>query len=298
MILKFIKDWALLVAMVIGVLTYEWVSYLSFLIPYLLFIMLLLTFCKISFKDIRFHPAHIWLLLIQLIGSICLYYALLPFGAIIAQGAMLCVFVSTATAAAVITGLLGGNVGFVTAYTLFCNIAVAIAAPLYFSLMGTNEALPFIQSAWHVCQKVFPVLILPFIVAILLRYLTPKAHKAMASISHLAFYIWAIALTIVTGNTVKFVLQQSSDSFSTILALLLISLVLCCLQFLIGRRIGKHYGDAVSSGQALGQKNTILAIWMAQTYLHPLAAIAPAGYILWQNVINAYQLYMKRGKPF
>ena len=51
--------------------------------------------------------------------------------------------------------------------------------------------------------------------------------------------------------------------------------------------IGRYYGDPVSSGQGLGQKNTILAVWMAQTYLHPLTAIAPSGYILWQNMINS-----------
>lgn len=293
---KFIKDWILPIAMITGTLTYKWVSHLSFLTPYFLFVMLLLTFCKISFKDIRFHPAHVWLLLIQLIVSICLYYVILPFDAVIAQGAMLCVLVPTATAAAVITGLLGGNVGFLTAYVLFCNITVAIAAPVYFSLTGVNETLSFMQSVWYICQKVFPILILPLFCAILLRYLTPKVHKAILRIPQLAFYIWVVALTIVTGNTVKFMLQQSRDNFNTELGLLFVSLILCCLQFLIGRRIGRHYGDAVSSGQGLGQKNTILAIWMAQTYLHPLTAIAPAGYILWQNTINAYQLYKKRKK--
>ena len=280
--------------MITGALTYQWVSRLIFLTPYLLFAMLLLTFCKISFKDIRFHPAHIGLLLIQLIVSIALYYALLPFDTVIAQGAMLCVLTPTATAAAVITGLLGGNVGFLTAYVLFCNIAVAIAAPVYFSLTGVNGDLSFLQSVWYICQNVVPVLLLPLLVAIALRYLTPKIHKALVGIPHLAFYLWVFALIIVMGSTVKFMLQQNSADYKTEMGLLIVSLVLCCLQFLTGRRIGKHYGDAVSAGQGLGQKNTILAIWMAQTYLHPLTAIAPAGYIIWQNIINSYQLYRRK----
>lgn len=279
--------------MITGALTYKWVSQLSFLTPYLLFAMLLLTFCKISFKDIRFHPAHVWLLLIQLVGSIVLYYVLLPFDAVIAQGAMLCLIVPTATAAAVITGLLGGNVGFLTAYVLFCNIAVAVAAPVYFSLAGINESLSFLHSVWYICQKVLPILLLPLFVAIALRHLTPKIHKALLNIPQLAFYLWVVALIIVTGMTVKLMVQQRSGDFRAETGLLAISLILCCLQFLVGRRIGKHYGDAISAGQGLGQKNTILAIWMAQTYLHPLTAIAPAGYILWQNIINSYQLYRK-----
>jgi len=124
--LKFIKDWILPIAMITGALTYRWVSALSFLTPYLLFFMLLLTFSKISWNDIRLRPAHVWLLLFQLIISIGIYYALLPINRILAEGAMLCVLVPTATAATVITGMLGGNVGFITAYALFCNVTCRI----------------------------------------------------------------------------------------------------------------------------------------------------------------------------
>lgn len=294
--LKFVKDWILPIAMITGALTHEWVSRLSFLTPYLLFLMLLLTFCKISLKDIRLHPAHLWLLLIQLVGSIGLYYFLRPFDNVLAQGVMLCVLAPTATAAAVITGMLGGNVGFLTAYVLFCNVAVAVAAPIYFSLAGVQGEFTFLQSVWYICQRVFPILIFPLFVAIALRYWIPKVHKALLGIPQFAFYLWVAALTIVTGNTVQFIFNQGAEAYGTIVGLLIASLILCCLQFFIGRRIGRHYGDPISSGQGLGQKNTILAIWMAQTYLHPLTAIAPAGYILWQNIINSYQLYRKGKK--
>ncbi|MDR1097063.1 MAG: transporter [Tannerella sp.] len=293
---QFIKDWTLPIAMITGALTHQWVSRLSFLTPSLLFVMLLLTFCKISFKDIRFHPAQAWLLLIQLAGSIGLYYLILPFDPVIAQAAMLCLLMPTATAAAVITGMLGGNVGFLTTYVLFCNVAVAVAAPVYFSLTGMHGELTFMQSVWYICRKVFPILILPLFVAIALRYGIPKVHKALLGIPKMAYYLWVAALTVVTGTTVNFMLNQDSPDYRTETGLFVTSLILCRLQFVAGRRIGKHYGDPVSSGQGLGQKNTILGIWMAQTYLHPLTALAPAGYILWQNILNARQLYKKEKK--
>ena len=50
----------------------------------------------------------------------------------------------------------------------------------------------------------------------------------------------------------------------------------------------------ISGGQALGQKNTVLAIWMAYTYLNPLSSVGPGSYVLWQNIINSYQLWKKR----
>ncbi|MDR1813463.1 MAG: transporter [Tannerella sp.] len=292
--LKILKDWALPIAMLTGALTWQWISLLAFMTPWLIFVMLLLTFCKISLKDIRFQKAHIWLLIIQLAGSIAAWILLKPFNAIIAQGAMLCLLTPTATAAPVITGMLGGNVGFLTAYLFFCNIAVAVAAPVYFTLTGVHSDMTFLQSVFYICRKVLPLLMAPLLLAFLLRRFIPAVHKAIVKVPKLTFYLWIIALTIVTGNTTAFMLRQDKAGFTEEVGLLTVSLVLCCLQFFVGRRIGRHYGDAVSSGQGLGQKNTILAIWMSQTYLHPLTAIAPAGYILWQNIINSWQLWKHR----
>jgi BASS family bile acid:Na+ symporter len=225
-----------------------------------------------------------------------IYLIIRPFNEIVAQGAMLCILAPTATAAAVITGMLNGNVGFLTAYVLFCNVAVAIAAPFYFSFTGINEDMSFFLSVWYICKKIIPLLILPLFIALIIQKWLPKVHKILTSIPKLTFYLWTFALVIVTGITVNFLIGQNRVDFKNELWLIIASLIICCLQFIIGRRIGKTYADPVSSGQGLGQKNTILAIWMAQTYLHPLVAVAPAGYILWQNIINSYQLYKKSKK--
>lgn len=278
--------------MLTGVLTHQWLSRLSFLMPYLIFMMLFFTFCKISLKDIRFHRAHVWLLLIQLVGSASVYLLLCSFDGVVAQGAMLCVLAPTAAAAAVITGMLGGNVGFLTTYVLFCNTVVAIASPVYFTLIGVHGSdMVFMESVWFICRKVFPLLVLPLFVALAIRKWTPRVHRVMMDLPHMAFYLWAIALVVVTAQTVDYMLNQSSPEYKTEGGLIAASFVLCIAQFVVGRRIGRHYGIPISTGQGLGQKNTILAIWMAQTYLHPLTAIAPSGYILWQNIINGWQLW-------
>lgn len=46
-----------------------------------------------------------------------------------------------------------------------------------------------------------------------------------------------------------------------------------------------------AGGQSLGQKNTVLAVWMAQSFLDPISSIAPTAYIVWQNFVNSYQIY-------
>lgn len=62
-------------------------------------------------------------------------------------------------------------------------------------------------------------------------------------------------------------------------------------QFYFGRRIGRRYGDTITAGQSLGQKNTVLAIWMGYTFFTPVTAIAGGFYSIWHNLVNSYQLY-------
>lgn len=285
---------ALPIAMITGAIANYPISYCSFLTPYLIFLMLLLTFSKVSPADIRLHPAHLWLIVIQLAGSVAVYLMLVPFNHIVAQGAFICVIIPTATAAAVVTGLLGGKVPFLTTYILLCNTAVAIAAPLLLPLIG-EQSIPFAQAFLRILSQVAPILIFPLLLAWLIRYFLPKVNAAITGIRNLTFYLWAVALAIVTGKMVRFFIRQENPDIRTQVLLGVAALIICVLQFLVGRRIGKRYGDPVSSGQGLGQKNTILAMWMAQAYLNPISSVAPAAYILWQNIINSYQLW-RRGK--
>lgn len=291
--MKFIKDWMLPLAMITGAITYPLSGQLAIITPHLIFFMLLITFCKLSPREIRFHPAHGKLLLVQIGGALLAYAVFYKIDPIIAQGAMICVLAPTATSAAVITGMLGGSVAFLTSYLLFCNIAVAIAVPLLFPILGNYTKMPFLDCVLYICGQVGPVLILPLILAWIIRYGIPKLHKQILRIQMLSFYLWAIALTIVTGKTVKFLIEQEDLDYFAEIGCAIVALIICCGQFLLGRKIGRKYGDPVSSGQGLGQKNTILAIWMAQVYLNPTSSVAPAAYILWQNIINSYQLWLR-----
>jgi BASS family bile acid:Na+ symporter len=293
-VLRILKNQALPIAMITGVIAYPVVSYLSFLTPYLIFTMLLLTFCKLSPQDISFRPAHIWLLIIQLSGCLIVYGALRLYHPVVAQGAFICVLAPTATAAAVITGILGGNVGFLTTYLLLCNTGVSIVAPALLPLVGGQHTeIPFIESFLRICKQVAPVLVSPLLLAWVIQYAFPEINKKILSIHKLSFYLWVVALTIVTGKTVRFLVDQENPDYRMETSLALVSLIICVCQFLLGRRIGKHYGDAISCGQGLGQKNTILAIWIAQAYLNPISSIAPAAYVLWQNIINSWQLWKR-----
>jgi len=282
------------IAMLTGILLHKYMGELAFLTPYLIAVMLLITYCNISFKDIHFSRLHLWLISIQILGSIAIYLLLKPVNPVIAQGAMICMLAPTATSAPVITGMLGGNVASLTAYSLLCNMAIVIVAPILFSFMGEIDSDSFMHSFWIVFQKVFILLFLPFFGAFLLKKILPRVHHEIQKAKGLPFYLWSIALVIITGKTVQFIIDQESPNYIVELSVGFSALIICIGQFLIGRRLGRKYGDTVAGGQGLGQKNTILAIWMAQTYLNPISSLGPGAYVLWQNVVNSYQVWRKR----
>lgn len=281
-------------AMLGGAFFYEFFQRLAFLTPYLIFSMLFITYCKLSFRELRFSALHLWLLLIQIAGSVLIYGMLVWFDPLLAQGLMICVLAPTATAAAVITGMLGGSVACLAAYTLISSLTVALVSPVIFSLLGSHSEMPFWDSFFYICRQVMPLLVLPFACALVLEKLLPALHRQLKRLQVLSFYLWGLGLTIVMGKTVYFIMQQDSSNYAEEWLIALFALLVCVLQFWGGRYIGKKYGDTVAGGQGLGQKNTILAIWMAQVYLSPLASIAPAAYVVWQNIINSYQLWKKR----
>lgn len=287
---------ALPLAMIIGAIFHGFFNKLSFLPPYLIFAMLFVTYCRISSNEVRFSTFHWVLLAVQMILGTTIYAVLYSIDPLLAQGGMMCSFVPTAMAATTIGGMLGANVATMASFCLMSNMGVAIAAPIAFAAIGAHPELSFIQSVGIILWKVVPLLIMPFVCAILLENLAPKWHEAIRKKQIISFWLWAASLTVVLGRTVEFLIAQPSENYSIEIMLAGIALVICLLQFTLGRYIGRRFGDTVAGGQLIGQKNTVLAIWMAQTWLDPLSSVAPAAYVIWQNIVNSWQLWRYKGE--
>lgn len=261
----------------------------GWLTPSLIFVMLFFTYCRVDMTRMRVTMMHFWLFAAQIIGSMALYTLCLPLGQTIAQGAMICALAPIAMAAVVIGGMLGANIENMTTYSLLCNIGTAIVAPFVLSWVGNGEC-----TLVQILSKVAPLLIAPFVAGQLCRLLTPKLAGWVADHSRVSFYIWLVSLSIVVGRTTAFVIDHSTTEAQTEIILAIVAAVICVAQFILGRKIGAKYGDTVAGGQSLGQKNTILAVWVAQSFLNPLSSVAPTAYIIWQNIVNSYQIYKKR----
>lgn len=285
------KNLILPVALVGGAVFYEWIGYLTFLSPYLIFIMLFITYCKLSIKDIRPHKSDVFLLAIQMLISGAVYASLFALNRIVAEGVFICVFVPTATAAPVITSMLGGKISKVVTYSLLCNLFIAAVGPVVLAAIGDNPNISFTQSFLLILSQVAPLLLAPLFCAFGLRYVTPSIHRKVSSHQQLSFYIWAVSLFIVVGSCVSFAIKSWRPELTMTMVWLAVgALAVCLIQFYIGRKFGARYSDPVSGGQSLMQKNTVLAVWLALTYTNPIASIGPAAYIAWQNIVNSYQL--------
>ena len=288
-----LRTYALPIAMIAGFVAHELATSVAFLTPYLLFAMLLVSYCKLDIRSLRVTPMYLWMLAVQFVLAWVVYGLVSLYDPIVAQGAFICLFCPTATSAPVVAAMLGGNLSLLVGYSLLCNMLVAFTAPIFFSLIGVHTELAFFDSVMIICKQVLPLLLLPLLLAVLMQRYAPRLHNAVRNRPSISFYLWVVALFIVVGKSVGFVMMQPLSSLPQEIALALLALVCCVAQFVIGRKIGARYGDRVSGAQGLGQKNTVLAIWMALTYLHPIASIAPASYVICQNIINSGQIMRK-----
>ncbi len=241
---------------------------------------------------------------------------------VLSQGLMVCFVMPTATAAPIIAGKLGGSIQNLTTFTLLSNVATAIVVPVFFPIANHTD-IAFWSDLWMILQRVCPLLLGPFLAAWLLRlsYNAVQRHQSTGKsfalsrrLTGMPFYLWLCSLVVLMANITHTLVEAHYD-YATLLGLCVGSFVACMLQFYLGKVIGYHLPAAtigveshdeeinpeatphdmrsvskVTAGQAFGQKNTSLGVWLAQSYLCPLSAIGPAAYIIWQNIFNSLQL--------
>ncbi len=310
---RFLKDWSLPLSMLMGASAYFLGRSLSLspavkgailtgvghVQPTLIFLMLTLTFCRVRLEDMRLRGWQWWLLAFQagIATLLCVLHQTTEDAAtrVFLQSTMLCFLCPTATAAAVVTAKLGGNIGSLTAYTLLINLTSAFLISAFVPLVNPTGGLTFWLSFWMIVRKVFPLLIFPLLLALIIRRISPTLLRWLTSIPDLPFYLWLVSLSLAIAVTTR-ILVHAEVTLLLCLLILTGSLVACIAQFATGRLVGRHYGEAVTAGQACGQKNTVLAIWVGYTFLDPLTSVAGGFYTIWHNVFNSWQLY-KRNQP-
>ena len=315
--IRFLKDWTLPVAIAVGTICYLTFYYVSALdelgdilrpvfdviFPLFVFLTLFVTFCKVDFHDMHPHRWHVGILVAQLllvalnIGIILWAKSTLTevratsmatmFASPLLWEAMLtCIIGPAASAAPVVVGKLGGNISTMTTYVLISSLVSAFLIPLVFPMLEQTVHVSFIDAFLIILEKVSIVLLLPLVLGWIMQHYVKGPCAWIAAQPNLSFYFWGISLSITTGITVKNIMNSNAS----------LTLLLCFVQFGIGRLVGRRLGEEVNAGQALFQKNTALSIWVAYMYLNPVASIGAGCYVLWQNIINSLELWQNRRK--
>lgn len=268
------------------------------ILPAFMFLVLFVTFCKVDFRKLRPVAWHFWTGLFQLIFIAALMGLMLGFSMagdslVLMEAILMCVICPCATAAAVVTQKLGGSLEQMTTYTFLSNFLTALLVPVCFPMIEKGADITFMAAFLKILHEVFIVLIVPMLLAYVVKHHMHRLHAWIISINDLSYYLWGCSLMIVTGTTVKNIVNAES-TVALLLAIALLGLVMCVVQFAVGRYIGHFFNHAQESGQALGQKNTAFAIWLSSTYLNPLSSVGPGCYILWQNIINSIEIWQHR----
>lgn len=265
------------------------------------FLVLYFTFCKIDFLRIRLSYWHLHIALAQLVLAclaliVCLLSGVYAYWYPVMQAVLACVVAPSASAAAVVTAKLGGELEQMITFTLFANLISAVLIPLLlphlpravgFGLHNTT----YFDLMLHILWRVVAVLLLPMLTAWLTKRFLPVLHQCIIGVRNLSFYAWAISLMLVSGTAVMDVVDLwATTPVWLFLVVAFSALVVCLVQFFIGNRLGVFTGHCIEAGQGLGQKNTAFAIWLSASFLHPLACLGPGSYILWQNLINSWQI--------
>lgn len=280
------KGLSLLLTLLVGA-CFPQAHVLSFLIQYLLIVMLFFAFLDIEFKAERFPRSVLWILLANAAVAFSGYLVLAPFNLTLALSAFMTAIAPTAIAAPVIIGFLRREVEYVVAAVLLTNIASAVIVPLALpSLLGAVIRI----SVWEVLQPVLVVMFVPLALAWLTRPLPQPVQSTIRKGKSISFPAWLVNLFIISANASNFIRTENSDSTFTLMHIAITSLVICIVNFSLGALLGgrDHWQEA---SQALGQKNLSFVIWIALAFINPLVAMGPTFYIVFHHLYNSWSIY-------
>ncbi len=245
--------------------------------PTLIFMMLFVTFCRVSPKQMKPSMLHLWLLLVQIVLCLAVYLLLAPLNEVVAQGAGLHTG-PLAMAAVVIGGMLGAN--------------VATMATLQPALQHGRRAAGSDDSHLHrdrnlhlradprpdrsaarrtLCRRA------------VLRFVFPKLAQWIGEHGQISFYMWLMSLIVIIGRTTSFIIDLHDASISTEL----------WLAFCGSGDLPRAVQDRPHAGTPLRRRGGRRTVARAEEYgaggvdgpglPEPVSSIAPTAYIAWQT---------------
>ena len=331
-LLRFLKNWTLPVAIAVGTVCYllfaltpsldaagdALLPFFETLLPLTIFLTLFVTFSKVDFHLMRLHRWHFFILLAQLILVALITLLILhlststlpgeavhpaPTGEgpgeglsgvkLLMEAVLVCMIAPCAAASPVVTAKLDGDLAQMTAFVLLSALVGSLLIPAVFPIVEPTHDLAFMTAFLTILKRIAPVLLLPLLLGAIVRHWVRPLYCYFMRTPDIGFYIWSVSLAITSGLTVRNIIHSHASAV-LLTCIAVLTLLTALVQFRIGRFVGNIVGETVCTGQAMFQKNTGLAIWIAYVYLTPEASIGAGCYVLWQNIINSWELWQHR----
>ena len=285
-----LRSICMVLAFLVGGLLHAELAPLAAFLPVGITLMLCITFIGLDTTQLKPTWMHLVLLLVlQIMGLAFWYIALLAGYPVLAESLYYCAAAPVASAAPVIVNLLRGNTAFITTAMVLSQAMFGIMTPLILPFVVDAPGLGYVDFLLLVLYQLMLALGAPALIAFLLRVCYPPCKQWAPKLRDYSLAIWIVNLTIVSAAGTHRLLQMDYG-FTDIWPIALGAMSICALGFIGGYWLGYPRLKRECS-QALGQKNTILTLYIAgQPYATPLAYIGPAFYVFFHNIANAIQL--------
>lgn len=288
-----LKGYAPLCFITLGIVLWRVTAPFAVILPWIISAMLFFAVLNMPLRAVAPRPKHLVLLALHLGLGGGLYLLLSLWNPLIATSLFMCFLAPAATAAGAMTSLMEGDTGFATGYTILTHGLICFLAPFLLPLLDDHSQLPFWTLSGQIALLVARMVILPITLAWLVRYLMKRRGRTPGPHRTLTYWLWLSSLIFILGKAVAFVSEEGGGNPLLLVASFGVGFLACALQFILGPPLSKWIGvEEVACRQAMGQKNTALALWLCISFMHPLVAPGIAGYIAWQNFFLTY--YMNR----
>ncbi len=275
-----------LAAVLIGGILLPYGHPYTFLVRYMVMGMLFFAFLdmRIAWQVVR--RSHLWVLLANLGLALAAYAIFQVWYPVLAMPAFVVGIMPTAAGAPVITHFLKGDVAYVTFSTLFTTIVIALLLPWLLPLLSAQQAA---LAPRALLLPVLGLLLIPLGTALAIRLLSTRLRQQVLRYQKVSSWLFLASIYLAMSKASHYLRTQMPEDWTLLLWIGLLSGLLCLAGFELGRLLGRPH-HPLEASMALGRKNTIFAVWIALTFVGPLAALGPMFYIIWQNLYNYRQL--------
>lgn len=285
-----LRSVSMVLAFAVGGVFHEQLAPFIGWLPFGIAIMLSITFIGLDVRQLKPVRMHFRLLLaIQATGLFFWGVARAAGFPIMAESLYYCAAAPIASASPIIVNLLRGNVGFSTTAMVLSQVVFAIVTPLILPFVVDVPDMSYRELCFVVAQQIFTVLGIPAVIAVALRVVYPPCRAWAPKLKDISLGIWVLNLVVISASGIQRIIA-GGYSLHEMWPLMLGAAVVCLFGFTAGYRLGSPNLKRECS-QGLGQKNTVLTLYMAsQSYASPLAYIGPVFYVFCHNMANAIQL--------